>query len=381
MPEYDKLLDCELSTNRYLDINSLDKNAFEEFSNLKALKLKFNNLIKIDLERLINLKELFLEKKGQVTRSDECLNIFLPKGLEKLKIIRFGLSLFDLFHIRNLNHLELIFPDRISISANNTKPYNDFKNLKNLKLYFKNCGINDSEIKEIQFGPETLEILDFYCEDLETRFLASFSNLVSLRKLKLDSPCIDLVSFKNLSSLEDLDINLSKLKENEIKSLFKNLSKLKKLKFISRNNLDKDILKHLSNLEYLNMFDCELGNNDLPLLENSPKLTYLNLSFNNFDKLESTMFRGLKALEELDISYNSKSLEIISKGTFNGLNKLIRLNLCWSGIKKMNINSFEGLVNLEDLNLSHNLLKDITIGTFDFIKNLRHLDLCKFFLI
>jgi len=381
LPECTKLFDnnFEMSSQNYLDVNSFSNNAFEEFPNLEKLRLKLINPIEFDFSHLNNLAELYLERKYTFMVNEKYLNIRLPIGLKKLKIIRFSINLMDLNYLRNLKSLEIIFPDTVGICKDNIKPFGSLTNLKYLKMSLYDCRIYDSQ--EIYFGPENLQNLEFCClnsQDPLSNCKFSFGKNNKLKKLTLNSVYIDIDSLRNLENLDNLAINFSIFKENEIPELLKNIFKIKKLKCFSKiNNTRKDFLKSFVNLQSLDLHDCELNNNNMPTLSNLSNLTFLNVSYNDFVILETSMFLGLTNLKVLKLCFNSISLVKVGTSLFKNMSKLKNLELIWLGLQEIDYNAFEGLCNLEYLNLCRNELREIKSGAFDVLKSLKRLNLGK----
>jgi internalin A len=127
-------------------------------------------------------------------------------------------------------------------------------------------------------------------------------------------------------------------------------------------NLERiDFLKHLKNIEYLDLSYTELKN--FSALQNIIKLTRLNLRGNKIN--ETSFLKYLIYLEELDLSGNfTNDLDNIKE-----LRNLTHLNLSFNQFT--NIKCLSGLSKISSLNLSGNQINDISI--LRELKNLTHL--------
>ena len=197
-----------------LEIGSIDKNAFVEFTNLTCLYLHIRLKLqphKIDLEHLINLKELSLRsthnREFDLYHASNYLNFSPPPNLEKLTIIYFGIKLNTLTHLKNLNFLRLDKVQTLGLSDSNA--FLDFASLKHLDFSDTNLIFDCINSESLHMGPEGLEVLkmgDIRCNNGQQPKI-SFENLPNLKKLEVVVGS-NLDSLKKLSSLEDLDLVL-----------------------------------------------------------------------------------------------------------------------------------------------------------------------------
>lgn len=103
-------------------------------------------------------------------------------------------------------------------------------------------------------------------------------------------------------------------------------------------------------------------------------LNYLDLSWNEFSKIDDIGLSGAKNLETLNIS-NNNVREIYEK-SFLHLNRLKVLDLSFNNLTELNVAAFGALVELEYLMLAHINISHIDFGSFSTLKNLVSLDLC-----
>ena len=136
---------------------------------------------------------------------------------------------------------------------------------------------------------------------------------------------IDSISVKKLSlQLEELELHTEDFynKPSEIKKVFDNFTKLKKLSLSDISCLEKHFLKNLSSLEELNFENVGLREIQSGAFDCLEKLKDLNVSNNHLRKFELGIFDKLSNLETLELSFNP--LICIHPGLFNKLNKLIQ---------------------------------------------------------
>jgi hypothetical protein len=383
-PPYDKI---------FLNMVSIDKNAFVDLPNLKSLHLRLDGILDIDLEHMINLKELCLE----------AIDILkLPARLEKLSIIRSTIRLESLMNLTNLISLELEHIGDLVIT--NSKPFAFLRKLKQLSIKYSTLLFqgNDFRTNKIEFGSEEIEDLTLYNNtyrfDQSSRYKSDiepmiyFENLPNLKKLNLfisylnsgKRSSIDLDSFRKLVNLECLEFHVqSSISSQEgMRGLLNNFQKLKKIKFRHISSIDESSFSHLLNLESLELSSCYLGyipnfmksSISCNAFSNLNKLTHLDLcrSF-QLENLDASLFKYIHNLESFAVS----GLKKIQSGTFINLNELKKLELTNGELAEITVYTFQGLKSLEELNLTFNKLKFIEARSFDYVKTLKHLDLSK----
>jgi len=121
----------------FLEICSIDKNAFVELTNLTCLHLNIQLKLAydtLDFKHLINLKELCVKSthviENELNHTPNYLDLSPPPNLEKLTIVNFDIKLNTLTHLNNLNFLHLDQVKSLGISDSNA--FLDFANLKHL---------------------------------------------------------------------------------------------------------------------------------------------------------------------------------------------------------------------------------------------------------
>jgi Leucine-rich repeat (LRR) protein len=134
-----------------------------------------------------------------------------------------------------------------------------------------------------------------------------------------------------------------------------------------------EILKHLPNLEYLDLYGNSIELTDPGLFKYSNKLKFLRLERNKSADLSQFCLDDLTYLERFSLNFNSLN----SIQAFNGKNcgNIVCLNLSNNELTCLPAKAFSNLHNLVNLNLSHNKIAEIEAGGFDGLVNLRSLDL------
>ena len=316
-------------------------------------------------------------------------------------------SLFDLKHLNKEN-------DNNNLQ-NNLKNYT--KNLKNFisKLFNIKEQIMDSINIHLKIFDSFLEITKSFnyennpIERFLEKNLEKIINSWMFPKINLDK--INLTNFFNKTNLEEnlknyikntlnnsnLSIEFSnfnikdeeKLKEkknNDIKFLQENKSKISKLKlnFINQNEI-KDYLNdfNLPNLQSLTMNNCNLMN-----LNFNEKFSNLNKI--NFNKCSDFNVNCLNNINNLQILSLNK-IGLINSGFENVINFFIKndnlksnleiLNFSDNNINNIRLNEIvysnnHSFYNLKEMNFNKNKISDFLINK-DFFPNLKFINLCK----
>jgi hypothetical protein len=305
----------------FLEIVSIDKNAFVELTNLTCLHLNIQPKLqphtndKFDFKHLIHLKELCLESNHDIEFDIEFdlympnyLDLSPPPNLEKLTIVYFAIKLNTLTHLKNLNFLHL---DKVKyLGLSDSKAFLDFANLKHLDFGRTTVVFDCINSSSLHMGPKSLEVLKMehvgYYNGQQPKIF--FENMPNLKQLDVDVVSlekIDLVSFKELSSLEDLSLDVVECNdERDLIGILGNFSELKKLSVQGLSRVDRDFFKQFTNLESLILWGRNLRDIPSGSFDSLTNLTALCLSFCKLEQLDEDLFKSLNKLLSLDLSQN-----------------------------------------------------------------------------
>jgi Leucine-rich repeat (LRR) protein len=390
----------------FLEIGSIDKNAFVELTNLTCLHLNIQLKLTydtLDFKHLINLKELSVESEFGIEFDlymPNYLDLSPPPNLEKLMIVKFNIRLNTLTHLKNLNFLHLNSVQALGLS--DSKAFLEFTSLKHLGLCDTRLFFEFIDSSSLHMGPKSLEVLNmgYICCSNGQQPKIVFENMPNLKQFSVGVRSfenIDKMSLKKLSWLEDLSLYVKQCNdERELIGVLGNFSKLKKLSVYNLSCVDRDFFKQFPNLErltlwgklrdiqsgsfdsptnltVLNLGHCKLEQLDEDLLKSLTKLVSLYLSQNPLKRISSKLFANLAALNELDL--DECELIDLEPNTFYGLDNLNKLSLGSNKLTHLNETSFKGLKNLNQLDLSGNELMEINEETFRDTCNLSKLGL------
>ena len=197
---------------------------------------------------------------------------------------------------------------------------------------------------------KTLKTIDLSCNYITSIRENDFNKCSMIKQLKLYSNKIhEIKGLQYLSKLEDLQ-----LQHNEIKSIGKNLSNLKNLKYL---RLDSNHMRNipmpdacsLSNLIYIDLSGNNLENIDS--LNVLSSLEQLICTHNNIRKIAN--LKSLKKLEDLDVGFN----DLTDISGLKGLSNLKSINIENNKIKS--IQNVEILKSLQDLKIAGNFITDL----------------------
>ncbi|XP_077979045.1 uncharacterized protein LOC144434291 isoform X2 [Glandiceps talaboti] len=391
IPAWTEMLD--LNSNR---ISALPHNAFAGLSNLRQLDLSYNILSSLNasiFENLKSLTELKVNWNSLTTMPD-----FAGK-------------------LRNLTVLELSHNTITEIPSSSLE---GLTSLKTLDLSYNKI----TELRDTFPIGNTLQNLLLNNNELTVLESGCFNNLASLETLNLNKNRISVLpkdSFVNMEKLKSLEMSRNKLKEVDgltfkgLKSLVdlhlkrNRISVLMDGAFYGLDNIENLGLDHnsitsvsrgwlygLSTLQQLTLShnritemngwdfctklkDLNLSYNELNSIEASVfselgSLYYLYLDNNKISTIEDEAFKRLNSLQTLELNENELSWNIEdTTGTFLGLESLTKLGLRNNKIRSIQKKAFIGLTQLESLNLSGNKLTSIQKDSFGETPNLKNL--------
>lgn len=136
-----------------------------------------------------------------------------------------------------------------------------------------------------------------------------------------------------------------------------------KLNNLNLESLDVDAFKAFRNLSSINLSFNRLRKIDKSVLTGlESKLVEIDISRNNHLK-SLISFSDFKSLTTLNLSFIQ--ISVVTKDTFRGLDNLMVLYLSHNySLTKLELSVFDGLLKLVELDLSFNELTDIDVNLF-----------------
>lgn len=115
--------------------------------------------------------------------------------------------------------------------------------------------------------------------------------------------------------------------------------------------------------------------NELPneIFANAGCIIRADLSYNKIKRIEERSFFGANDLTMIDLSGNK--IETLSQFAFNGLVNLTHMNLAYNQIYEIHPFAFDGLQRLFHLDVSHNFISILADRTFANLSKLNKLQL------
>ena len=182
--------------------------------------------------------------------------------------------------------------------------------------------------------------------------------------------------FSELYNLKSLSLTVMRLNS----SVWHAVKHLRNLNYLDLGNnnitiVDINTINNLQNLTSLYLYDNLIQDIPNGTFESLSLLWYLGLSSNRIRLIEGEAFKGLNGLKTLLLSGNS--IRTIDRAIFQGLSKLYRLDLSENSIRIINNGIFFGLSRLSILDLSVNKISIVELDTFEGLSNLNHLYLAE----
>ena len=200
---------------------------------------------------------------------------------------------------------------------------------------------------------------------------------ISLTTLTADCSNQDLHNVPSYvpNSIKVLDLSKNMFQEVNARQ-FKRFQNLETL--ILHNNhithLNNDSDTELPNVRYLDLEFNKLEDLNGAFLASFPNLLTLDIG-DNPDSLKVTMFKGLRNLISLDMSWMHTPPIRTNTTPFIELKYLEYLGMGYCGLSHLTDNTFNGIPNLLDLYLSSNYLTHLPSGLFITLTKLIRLDL------
>jgi Leucine-rich repeat (LRR) protein len=230
-----------------------------------------------------------------------------------------------------------------------------------------------------------LTVLDLSNNRLTTLDPNAFRGLTSLSTLYLYNNYLESLPSDML--FDDMGDQLSELRldGNQLTHLLnKTFAKLAKLQTLQLNDnrlnaVDKEAFSMLGSLSELKLQSNELGSDASPfnwtLFSGLSRLKTLDLSNNNFARIDGTAFATLPNLISLKIFNNQ--LQELQAGSFGNLTKLQILDVSYNRLETLPGDVFGSLVSLLTLYLDGNRLATVTKEMFSGLQALQVLTIAR----
>ena len=243
----------------------------------------------------------------------------------------------------------------------------------NLTAFTADC--SDQNLTKVpSYVPDSVEVLNLGLnrfKEVNPRQFRRFYNLVELDLSRNDIIYLNNDSDTELSTLRDLDISCNRRLQDLNSVFFASIPNLQKLS-IYGNDLEVSLFKGLRNLTYLDMsYNKPISVSSTPFME-LEYLEDLNLGWCGLKNLSDTMFTGLSNLLMLNLRGNHQ--HHLPSGVFVGLTKLKVLDLSNNLLDHLPSGLFVGLTKLKILDLSYNFLFHSTSFPTDIFQPLIHLE-------
>ncbi|CAG9855606.1 unnamed protein product [Phyllotreta striolata] len=336
-----------LANNR---IARLPANLFEDLVSLKELSLSFNPLKKIDKSAFIGLKKLeSLELSFAVNK---------PDLIERLPNVKW--LFLDNNSIHKLNGSNEVASDIRYLNLESNKidsiPPGSLKSHSNLQ----NVRLSNNQLSTIETDAfrslNALETVLLSNNKIRQFREESFTNLPNLTTIIASHNRLKTISsntFSNLPSINKIDLYNNRLTHVSFNSFTNISSHLLELN-VSRNQ----IVSCASDARVLNMRTFDLSYNNLATvpgcIRDTSGLVRLYLDFNIIGELENAVFMYLTSLERLGLQQNN--VRRVGKRAFFGLQSLQTLDLSKNLIGQLHVGQFANMSKLRVLNLSGNHL-------------------------
>lgn len=346
----------------YNYLNNLYSNTFSGLEKLQSIMLDGNNIRVVHTGAFRNMPNLVKIALSQNRINN--LNERAFTSLEMLKKVDLQMNELREFSLSTFENVSITFPMALNLSRNEI-------NVLNVESWLSPINLGVLDVSHNRLSEVPTSFLNLVAANLTNLNLGyniiyqvppfSFSNLSNLLVLNMEHNGIISIrrkAFSGLSSLQLLDLSHNHLKYLQV-SQFTSCSQLRVLDLSSNHirNLPRDVFKNtliegldLSNNEFVIFPSQALGDIGFTIRN-------LDLSFNQIDHVDSTMFYETQFLTSLNLCQNK--LSILPDNVFTSLGNLINLRLCRNTITANFKELFHYIPKLQSLDLSFLGLKSL----------------------
>ncbi|XP_067885523.1 CD180 antigen [Heterodontus francisci] len=391
---------CSNLTELYLQFNRVKQitgDPFKSLQDLTILDVSHNKLVSAKLgtqPQLQKLQRLVLSTNKITQLKTDDFDILNNATVYQLELSSNKLTQFEPNCFHKIGSLRGLVLDHVAFHPNVTEQLfealsgTDIANLSLRNTYLKIQGTTFTQLNKTN-----LTSLDLSNNRLTALQDNSFQWLHSLEYLQLENNSIRHVTPKTFAGLENLKgLNLKKgltMQDipNKIESVIDDYS-FQWLKNLVNLNLEDNIIgairantfSGLTSLKYLSLYNCLVGlktisNETFKSLAESP-LVSLNLTKTKISKLQHGAFSWFKNLKKLDIGLNSIA-QTLTGEEFRGLNAIEEIYLSYNSMLILTSSSFVHVPSMKILMLSKSKIVSLNFQPSPFhpLQNLTVLDL------
>lgn len=371
------LKDIRLSYNH---INKLSSKSFYSLNNLQSIVLTGNNIQQIDAFSFYDLPRLLTVVLSQNRISIIEADAFV--GAISLRKLDLQINELRDFSLNIFNNVSLSSPLMLNLSRNDISMLTYSDGITSIRI--ENLDLSRNKLSEIpsmalNLMAKSLINLNLGYNSIFQIHPFSFSNLTRLEVLNLQHNAIVSVrrkAFFGLSSLQIIDLSHNHMKTLQT-TQFSSCASLRvvDLSWNHIRTMPRDVFQNTI-IEKL-----DLSNNEFVIYPSQTfgdigfTLRHLDLSSNQIDRLDSTMFYETQFLTNLNICRNK--LSILPDNAFTSLGNLLDLKLCRNSLTANLKELLHYIPKLRQLDLSYTSLR--TAPTF-LLPKLSHLNLSGNFL-
>lgn len=333
--------------------------------------LTANQIQKIDAVKLTCTDLMFFESSLHLNASD------LIGKLRRLKNLRIDMCKIRyvpalvLSPLRDLTDLTVrSYIDNISMSAMtmefHEESFRGLTELRHLDLGYNNIWTFPPGVFCPLFTLKSLNLTGNHLQDISEIGFSDWGHGPTApgKSCNTGLKILD-VSHNSLASLPDT--GLSSLRTLEV--------------FNVQNNLLVEIQDRafvgLTSLRVLNASSNRLVALPPELFLSSREIREIHLSNNLLSVLAPDLLKGLDQLLLVDLSQNKLTNSYVNRETFAGLVRLLRLNLSFNKLTRLDPRMFQDLRSLEELNLENNEIETISRGAFADLVKLKELSVSR----
>ncbi|XP_035257130.1 leucine-rich repeat-containing G-protein coupled receptor 5-like isoform X1 [Anguilla anguilla] len=339
------------------DLTHVPKGAFSGLFNLKVLMLQNNQLRQVPgeaLQNLRNLQSLRLDANHIYSVPHGCFD-----GLASLRHLWLDDNALTEVPVRALAGLSSLQAMTLALNKIARIPDHAFANLSSLVvLHLHNNRIRSLGKKSFD-GLQSLETLDLNYNNLD-EFPMAIKALTNLKELGFHSN--NIRSIPEHAFIGNPSLLTIFFYDNPIqfvaKSAFQHLPELRTLSLNGATEITEfPDLTGTRSLQSLTITGARITSLPNAVCDQLPNLQVLDLSYNLIQHLPS--FNGCEKIQRIDLHHNE--IQEVLADTFQELTALRSLDLAWNKLSTVDPHAFSNLPSLIKLDLTANLLSSLPV--------------------